>query len=280
MFDIRYFKNHPEVFYSFAHQIYPSNFTPSPCHRWIKTLEDRGKGRGFICPTGTGPRANLPFLLRPCRLLSCFVTIRRTLTVSPPSRLGWSSLSELLTTDCTSSQPSSTRSASRRSSSVMVRRSCAEGAALASKVLTLADWSLRTGSFATASCLRCRRRMPGSEIEYQIMNKLIPVCEPCQLEEKEKKSNRVTRRKKSKKKSRNPWADSDSDSDDMTDADRVWAKKLIPAIIKVRSPSRALTSLSTCGLTVGPSKPDITFFGEELDDRFDKRLQIDRESVE
>jgi hypothetical protein len=43
MFDIRYFKNHPEVFYSFAHQIYPSNFTPSPCHRWIKTLEDKGK---------------------------------------------------------------------------------------------------------------------------------------------------------------------------------------------------------------------------------------------
>lgn len=47
MFDIRYFKNHPEVFYSFAHQIYPSNFTPSPCHRWIKTLEDKGKVRGL-----------------------------------------------------------------------------------------------------------------------------------------------------------------------------------------------------------------------------------------
>jgi hypothetical protein len=27
---------------SFAKQIYPSNFTPSPCHRWIKLLEDKG----------------------------------------------------------------------------------------------------------------------------------------------------------------------------------------------------------------------------------------------
>lgn len=27
---------------SFAKQIYPSNFTPSPCHRWIKMLENRG----------------------------------------------------------------------------------------------------------------------------------------------------------------------------------------------------------------------------------------------
>ncbi|CAD6564613.1 MAG: NAD-dependent histone deacetylase sir2 [Tremellales sp. Tagirdzhanova-0007] len=42
MFDIHYFKEHPEVFYSFAKHIYPSNFVPSPCHRWIKLLEDRG----------------------------------------------------------------------------------------------------------------------------------------------------------------------------------------------------------------------------------------------
>lgn len=27
---------------SFAKQIYPSNFVPSPCHRWIKLLEERG----------------------------------------------------------------------------------------------------------------------------------------------------------------------------------------------------------------------------------------------
>lgn len=49
MFDISYFREHPEVFYSFARQIYPSNFVPSPCHRWIKLLEERGVvGRSVV----------------------------------------------------------------------------------------------------------------------------------------------------------------------------------------------------------------------------------------
>lgn len=43
MFDISYFKENPAVFYSFASQIYPSNFVPSPCHRFIKLIEDKGK---------------------------------------------------------------------------------------------------------------------------------------------------------------------------------------------------------------------------------------------
>ncbi|CEL62012.1 NAD-dependent histone deacetylase SIR2 [Rhizoctonia solani AG-1 IB] len=41
MFDIDYFREKPSVFYSFASQIYPSNFVPSPCHRFIRLLEDR-----------------------------------------------------------------------------------------------------------------------------------------------------------------------------------------------------------------------------------------------
>ncbi|KAI5993369.1 SIR2-domain-containing protein [Pisolithus marmoratus] len=58
MFDIHYFKEHPAVRKpplflertsnklvpsSFASQIYPSNFIPSPCHRFIKLIEDKGK---------------------------------------------------------------------------------------------------------------------------------------------------------------------------------------------------------------------------------------------
>ncbi|KAF8489889.1 DHS-like NAD/FAD-binding domain-containing protein [Russula emetica] len=43
MFDIEYFRENPSVFYSFARQIYPSNFTPSPCHRFIKLIEDNGQ---------------------------------------------------------------------------------------------------------------------------------------------------------------------------------------------------------------------------------------------
>ncbi|KAF8208575.1 DHS-like NAD/FAD-binding domain-containing protein [Mycena galopus ATCC 62051] len=43
MFDIKYFRENPAVFYSFASQIYPSNFVPSPCHRFIKLVEDKNQ---------------------------------------------------------------------------------------------------------------------------------------------------------------------------------------------------------------------------------------------
>jgi NAD-dependent histone deacetylase SIR2 len=42
MFDISYFRDEPHVFYSFAREIFPSNFTPSPTHNFIKLLEDKG----------------------------------------------------------------------------------------------------------------------------------------------------------------------------------------------------------------------------------------------
>jgi NAD-dependent histone deacetylase SIR2 len=43
MFDISFFRENPKIFYSFARSIYPSNFVPSPCHRFIKLLEDKDK---------------------------------------------------------------------------------------------------------------------------------------------------------------------------------------------------------------------------------------------
>lgn len=43
MFDINYFRDCPEVFYSFAKEIYPSNFVPSPSHYFVKLLEEKGK---------------------------------------------------------------------------------------------------------------------------------------------------------------------------------------------------------------------------------------------
>ncbi|KAJ3343984.1 NAD-dependent histone deacetylase sir2, partial [Kappamyces sp. JEL0680] len=43
MFDLAYFKFRPETFYSFAKEIYPSNFKPSPSHMFIKMLQDKGK---------------------------------------------------------------------------------------------------------------------------------------------------------------------------------------------------------------------------------------------
>jgi hypothetical protein len=42
-FDLEYFKFRPETFYSFAKEIYPSNFKPSPSHCFIRMLQDKGK---------------------------------------------------------------------------------------------------------------------------------------------------------------------------------------------------------------------------------------------
>jgi NAD-dependent SIR2 family protein deacetylase len=41
MFDIHYFRENPQIFYSFAREIYPSNFHPSPSHMFVKLLEDK-----------------------------------------------------------------------------------------------------------------------------------------------------------------------------------------------------------------------------------------------
>ncbi|KAJ3127264.1 NAD-dependent protein deacetylase sirtuin-1 [Nowakowskiella sp. JEL0407] len=43
MFDLEYFKIMPQTFYSFAKEIYPTNFKPSPSHMFIKLLESKGK---------------------------------------------------------------------------------------------------------------------------------------------------------------------------------------------------------------------------------------------
>ncbi|KAF4532265.1 hypothetical protein B566_EDAN016447 [Ephemera danica] len=43
MFDINYFRQDPRPFYKFAREIYPGQFKPSPCHRFIKSLERRKK---------------------------------------------------------------------------------------------------------------------------------------------------------------------------------------------------------------------------------------------
>ena len=43
MFDLSYFKINPSTFYTFAKEIYPSHFTPSPSHMFIKLLQDKGK---------------------------------------------------------------------------------------------------------------------------------------------------------------------------------------------------------------------------------------------
>jgi NAD-dependent histone deacetylase SIR2 len=43
MFDIEYFRESPEIFYSFAKELYPAKYQPSPSHLFVKLIEDKGK---------------------------------------------------------------------------------------------------------------------------------------------------------------------------------------------------------------------------------------------
>lgn len=170
MFDIKYFREFPNVFYSFASQIYPANFVPSPCHRFIKLIEDKGK------------------------LLRNYTQNIDTL----------------------------------------------ETKAGVQNVLQC------HGSFATASCLECRRKVPGTAIEAEIMKKKVPLCPECNpstLSPKKKK-------KTSKKKAKGQW---DSDVSDESDG-----PEYPPGIMK----------------------PDITFFGEKLSDQFDHAVEADRTQLD
>ena len=42
MFDIQYFSINPKPFYKFAAEIWPGKYSPSPSHRFIKLMENRG----------------------------------------------------------------------------------------------------------------------------------------------------------------------------------------------------------------------------------------------
>ncbi|KAF8892118.1 SIR2-domain-containing protein [Infundibulicybe gibba] len=172
MFDIYYFKENPSDFFSsFASQIYPSNFVPSPCHRFIKLIEDKGK----LLRNYTQNIDTLETQAGVQRVLQCH------------------------------------------------------------------------GSFATASCTNCHRKVPGSDIEDDIMHQKVPLCTICSLPPK---TPPALKRPKSRKKAKGEW---DSDVEDESDG-----PEYPPGIMK----------------------PDITFFGEKLDNIFDRSLAEDRERVD
>ncbi|KAI6124877.1 SIR2-domain-containing protein [Pisolithus croceorrhizus] len=189
MFDIHYFKEHPagkEILfeidvispshtdvrgYSFASQIYPSNFTPSPCHRFIKLIEDKGK----LLRNYTQNIDTLETQAGIKRVLQCH------------------------------------------------------------------------GSFKTATCLLCRKQVPGVEIEREILERRVPYCKTCLEVHRAAEAQKSKVTKKGKKK-RNEWDDDSDDGDD--------------------------------DILAGIMKPDITFFGEKLNDEFDRALIEDRNKVD
>ncbi|KAG1738844.1 DHS-like NAD/FAD-binding domain-containing protein [Suillus paluster] len=173
MFDIHYFRENPAVFYSFASQIYPSNFIPSPCHRFIKAIEDRGK----LLRNYTQNIDTLETLTGITRVLQCH------------------------------------------------------------------------GSFATATCIQCRRRIPETEIEKDIMEHRVPSCTVCiEAKKKAEEALKVAAKKKAKKRGRKEWEEDSEEEEDE--------------------------------IPVGVMKPDITFFGEKLADGFEHALEDDRDKVD
>ncbi|KAH8832846.1 SIR2-domain-containing protein [Flagelloscypha sp. PMI_526] len=98
------------------------------------------------------------------------------------------------------------------------------------------------GSFATARCLQCRRQVPGSDIEGSIMSQQVPLCTVCP----QQPPLPIKPRRKGKRAE-------DDDDDDEPDL-----PEFPPSIMK----------------------PDITFFGEKLDDAFDKAFAEDREQAD
>ncbi|TFY54026.1 hypothetical protein EVJ58_g9106 [Rhodofomes roseus] len=164
MFDINYFREKPTVFYSFASKIYSSNFKPSPCHRFIKAIEDRGKNYTQNIDT-----------------LETSAGVKRVLQCH--------------------------------------------------------------GSFATASCLNCKIRVPGTDIEDDILNHNVPLCKVCN-------ATLPAKQKPKKKRKSSGWNSDQSDEPD--------PPEFPPGIMK----------------------PDITFFGEKLSDEFDKALLEDRQQID
>lgn len=92
------------------------------------------------------------------------------------------------------------------------------------------------GSFATASCRRCRHKVQGTEIYADIRNKKVATCKRCLKEINEA----AEPRKRPQKRSRTHDSDDADEDDDIPQA--------------------------------GVMKPDITFFGEQLPNNFFDRF--------
>lgn len=78
------------------------------------------------------------------------------------------------------------------------------------------------GSFATATCLECRQRVPGTDIEADILSRKVPLCKICNTISS---APIKSKGKKSKKKAKGQW---DSDVEDESDG-----PEYPPSIMKV-----------------------------------------------
>merc|ERR1712223_530114 len=168
MFDIHYFRRDPRPFFKFAREIYPGQFNPSPCHRFIRSVEKHGK------------------------LLRNYTQNIDTLE----------------------------------------------------QVVGIENVVQCHGSFATATCMKCKHKVDAKVIREDIFSQRIPKCSKCI-----------------------------NNSSSINSEDRMEAA----------GPSHEVFSMPQMGLIpeVAPiMKPDIVFFGEGLGDEFHNAVADDKDQVD
>jgi len=67
------------------------------------------------------------------------------------------------------------------------------------------------GSFATASCMRCRLQVSGDEIKEDVLQGLVPKCPACEAEREQRDRQKAAGKKRKRS---NDWDEDDDDEDD------------------------------------------------------------------
>ncbi|KAG8853347.1 NAD-dependent histone deacetylase sir2, partial [Serendipita sp. 411] len=112
------------------------------------------------------------------------------------------------------------------------------------------------GSFATATCMDCKREVSGAVIKPAVLSGKIPRCQPClEAEATNTASSQPKRGKPKPKKKKKARASNHTESDD---SDNEASHPHITGLMK----------------------PGITFFGEPLSSSFDAQLWADRAEVD
>lgn len=74
------------------------------------------------------------------------------------------------------------------------------------------------GSFATASCIQCRRKVIGTEIEEEILAGQVPLCKVCSSEDVDAANNGKVSKKQPKTRKRKQkngrWGEDESEEDE------------------------------------------------------------------
>ena len=115
------------------------------------------------------------------------------------------------------------------------------------------------GSFASATCVKCKHKVPGEEIFPELRRGVVAKCDNClkllaegsAAEKKRKRAKSAEEWRKKRKRAKNP---------------ENWSKK------KKYSEDSSADEEESNFREAGVMKPDITFFGEQLPDTFHKRL--------